>query len=108
MNRYKVTILRNTYSINTEGDEAHIRKIEKDLRTRLDVIFAQKPNISAIDALSLLALNLMDELIDSGENTDRMREQLTQYLADAARARIELDDARKEIDRLRGNFTTVR
>ena len=36
-----------------------------------------------------------------GENADRMRTQISEYLEDAAKARIELDEAKRELVRLR-------
>lgn len=70
------------------------------MNEQLAAIQEQRPNISTLDALVILSLNLMDEITDAESSTDRMREQLSQYLEDAAKARMELEDQRRQCDRL--------
>ena len=55
--------------------------------------------LSADLTLVILSLNLMDEITDAENSTDRMREQLSQYLEDAAKARMELEDERRQRER---------
>ncbi|MEA5010944.1 MAG: cell division protein ZapA [Angelakisella sp.] len=100
-NRMKVTIAGSSYYISTEDGEARMRQIEEKLNKQFDEIREARPNLSALDIFVLLSLNLTDELSAGEESTDRMREQLTQYLEDAARARMELDEARRDNDSLR-------
>lgn len=99
-NRVKITVMSHAYYISTGDDETHIREIEARLNAQLQEIMDQRPSISVMDAFVLLSLNLMDQLSAAEESTDRMREQLTQYMEDAATARMELEDARREIQRL--------
>lgn len=99
-NRIKVQVLGNSYFITTDRTEEQMHRIEAELNEQLQAILDTRPSLSVVDALVVLSLNLMDQLSGSEESTDRMREQLTQYLEDAARARMELDSAQREIDRL--------
>ena len=99
--RSKVKVLGATYYITTANTEGRVRQIEEELNNQLGEIMAQRPSLSALDALVILSLNLMDEITEAEESTDRMREQLSQYLEDAAKARMELEDQKRQTDRLR-------
>ena len=70
------------------------------MNDQLAAILEQRPSLSTLDALVILSLNLMDEITDAENSTDRMREQLSQYLEDAAKARMELEDQRRQCERL--------
>ncbi len=107
-NRIKVQVMGNSYFITTERSEAQMRAIESQLDEQMNAIMDTRPNLSVVDTLVVLVLNLMDELSGSEEATDRMREQLTQYLEDAARVRMELEDARREIQRLNRDLEAAR
>ncbi len=107
-NRIKVTILGNTYTITTDSEEERIRRIERQLEEDLTEIMDSKRNLSSVDALVIIALNLLDQLDAGEEATDRMRDQLSQYLEDAARARIELEEARREVERLKRELEMAR
>lgn len=100
MNRIKVNVLGNSYTIATDSEESRIRQIEKQLSAQLEEIKGQRPSLSSVDALVILSLNLMDEISETESSTDRMREQLSEYMEDATRARMELEEARRETDRL--------
>ena len=97
--RSKVKVLGTTYYITTSGSEQQVRHIEEQMNEQLAAIQEQRPNISTLDALVILSLNLMDEITDAESSTDRMREQLSQYLEDAAKARMELEDQRRQCER---------
>lgn len=107
-NRIKVQVLGNSYFITTDRTEEQMRNIEADLNDQMNTLMESRPNMSVVDALVIMVLNLLDQLSDSEESTDRMREQLTQYLEDAARVRMELEDAQREIKRLHKELGAVR
>ncbi|MBP0962977.1 MAG: cell division protein ZapA, partial [Oscillospiraceae bacterium] len=60
------------------------------------------------DALVLTCFNLLDQNNKAEASADHIRGQLTEYLQDAARARIELEDANREIARLRAELDRAR
>lgn len=108
MNRIKVNILGNGYTISTDSSEERLREIERELNQKLEEIKDTRYSLSSVDALVILSLNLMDEISDTEAGADRMREQLSEYLEDAARARMEADDARREVDRLQRELALLR
>ncbi len=97
--RSKVKVLGTIYYITTSGSEDQVRRIEEQMNDQLAAILEQRPSLSTLDALVILSLNLMDEITDAENSTDRMREQLSQYLEDAAKARMELEDERRQRER---------
>ena len=98
--RSKVKVLGTTYYITTSGSEEQVRRIEEQLGEQLSTLLEQRPSLSTLDALVILSLNLMAELTETEASTDRMREQLSQYLEDAAKARMELDEQKRQNERL--------
>ena len=52
-------------------------------------------------AAVLSALDYLDELEKSSASADNMRSQIKDYLEDAAKAKLEAEEAKKEIERLR-------
>lgn len=108
MNRIKVSILGNQYTISTDNSEDRVREIERQLAAKLDEIMDARYTLSSVDALVILSLNLMDDISETEQAADRMREQLSTYLEDAARARMEADEARREVDRLQRELAMLR
>ncbi|MEG1687565.1 MAG: cell division protein ZapA [Angelakisella sp.] len=100
MNRIKVNILGSNYTLTTDTPESRVREIERELSTKLNEIRDSRANISSVDALVILALNLMDEIGETEHGADRMREQLSEYMEEAGRARTEAEEARREVERL--------
>ncbi len=100
-NKIKVTIMGNSYNLNTETDESKIRVIEEALNTQLQDIRDLHPTLSAVDTLTIAALNIMDYTAGNEASMDIMREEITQYLDDAAKARMEVDELRRELSMLR-------
>ena len=87
--RSKVKVLGTTYYITTSGSEEQMRHIEEQLNDQLTGILEQRPSLSTLDAVVILCLNLMDQLTETESSTDRMREQLSQYLEDILRGEFQ-------------------
>jgi cell division protein ZapA len=101
MNRVKIEVLGSAYTIATPEEEEYVRSLAKDLDNQLKQMLAQNPKMSPAMALILCAINSADQQRKSEHSADHLRGQLSEYLEDAARARMELDDSRRELERLR-------
>lgn len=99
-NRVQVQVMGSSYSITTTETKEYIRSLEEKLNGMLDELMRRHPGVSISDALVLTCLNLLDNCHKSDLASDHIRGQLAEYLQDAARARIELDEANREIERL--------
>ncbi len=99
-NRVRVQVMGSSYSITTTETKEYIHSLEEKLNAMLNELMRRHTGISISDALVLTCLNLLDSSQKSEAASDHIRGQLTEYLQDAARARIELDEANREIERL--------
>lgn len=100
-NRVKISINGVHYSISTAEPEEYVQELARELDEQIHSILDKNPNISFNDVMVLCAINYVDGYKRSEENADRMRSQITEYLEDAAKARIELDEAKRELAHLR-------
>ena len=100
INRVKVEINGAKYIIATPEKESSVHELAKDLDNQVKQLLQSSERISLNDALVLCALNYADAYKKSEDSSDHMRNQLTDYLEDASKARNELDEAKREIDRL--------
>ncbi|MGI5965837.1 MULTISPECIES: cell division protein ZapA [Anaerotruncus] len=100
-NRVRVLINGVHYTIATVEPEEYVQNLAQELDEQIKAILEKNPTISFNDVMVLCAINYMDAYKRSEENADRMRSQITEYLEDAAKARIELDEVKRENAHLR-------
>ena len=101
VNRVKITINGVHYSIATPEPEDYVQSLAQELDEQIKGIVEKNPNLSFNDVMVLCAMNYVDAYKRSEENADHMRAQISEYLEDAAKARIELDEVKRENARLR-------
>lgn len=107
-NRVKVDILGSTYYITTTEPEEYIHGLEDSLNEMLGQLLERHTSVSINNALIITCLNLLDSCRKGEEAADHLRGQLTDYLEDAARARIELDEVKRELDRANRELALLR
>ncbi len=100
-NRVKITINGVHYFIATSEPEEYVLGLARELDEQIKGILDKNTNISFNDVMVLCAMNYVDAYKRSEENADRMRTQISEYLEDAAKARIELDEVKRESAHLR-------
>lgn len=100
MNRIRIEVGSAKFVIATSEEEAYVQSLGQELDEQVQAILDASDRVTLNDALVLCALNYLDSYKKSEESADHMRSQLTDYLSDAARARLDLDEAKREIDRL--------
>ena len=101
VNRIKIEVLGTTYTITTPEEEQYVRALAKEVDSQVRQLVDQNPKMSPSAALIICALSSMDSYKKSEKSADHLRAQLSDYLEDATRARIELDDAKREVEKLR-------
>lgn len=101
MNKIRIEVMGTSYIVSSSESEDYVRSLALELDAQIKKIIAQNPKLSFNSALVLYALGCTDSFKKSEESADNMRLQLAEYLEDAAKARIALDDANREIERLR-------
>lgn len=101
VNRVKIEINGSKYVIATPEDEQKVLEIARELDSQVRQLLDSSDRMGLNDALVLCALNYADAYRKSEESSDNMRAQLTDYLEDATQARNELEEAKREITRLK-------
>ncbi|MFV0497203.1 MAG: cell division protein ZapA [Candidatus Fimivivens sp.] len=101
MNRIKIKVLEATYTIASPESEEYVQTLAAELDAQARALMEVDAKLSPNAALILCAMGYADAFHKSEKSADHMRSQLTDYLEDASKARTELDEARREIEKLR-------
>ena len=100
-NRVRIVVNGVHYTISTAEPEEYVQRLAQELDEQIRGVIDKNPSISLNDVMVLCAINYIDAYKRSEENADRMRTQISEYLEDAAKARIELDEVKRENAHLR-------
>lgn len=101
VNRTRVFIAGAPYVIATSDPEEYVEQLAAELDGSIHEAMAANPSVSVTKAAVFCALDYLDRCKKSAGNADNMRSQITEYLSDAAKAKMEADQARREVERLK-------
>ncbi len=107
-NKVKLKIGGATYSILTEDDENYVLKLGESIDEAINEISTSNPTLSMMQCAILVALDQADACQKATATADNLRSQIKDYLEDSARARMEVDVARREIERLNREISNLR
>jgi cell division protein ZapA len=107
VNRMTVQIYGGKYNITTTEDVAYVRGLAAEL-DGLVTNLMNSGGASVDRALLLAALHYMDTARKSDEGADNLRRQITEYADEAAKARTELAEVRRELSRARAGGNEAR
>lgn len=99
--KVKIDVGGKSYIITTPEPEDYVLELSKEIDRNVSSMMDKNDSLSLNDALVLTVLNYADAFKKSELNADNMRNQITEYLEDAARARVEADEARREASALK-------
>ena len=97
-NQVEICINGVHYHIATNEPAQYLQELAHDVDTQLQTLLERNPSMSFNDAAVLCLLNYADNYRRSEESADHMRNQISDYLEDAAKARIEVDEANRRIE----------
>lgn len=104
VNSVKIKIAGTEYVISTTEDPTYVAEMGEFVNDVVTGLMQKNPNLSITKALVLCCLNAQDDLNRAITNTDNLRNQIKEYLEDAARSRAEADELRRENNRLRNSM----
>ncbi|MBS6628441.1 MAG: cell division protein ZapA [Clostridiales bacterium] len=107
-NKVHIVVGGTTYSIITEDDPDYVTDLAEALNNEIRQTMAETPSLSQTQAAVLVALDQMDAAKKASASSDNLRAQIKDYLEDSARARMEADVARHEIERLNREIANLR
>lgn len=107
-NRVRLLIGGSEFLISTEDEMDYVVSLGAELDERVKKICQDNPRVSLTQAAILVALDYADECKKAVSSADNLRAQIKDYLEDSARARMEADVSRREIERLNRELSTLR
>lgn len=113
-NKLLLNIAGLSILVNTAEDETYTRDLAQELDADITAILEGNPAASVTNAALLCALDYLDGSKKSTRTANHMRSQIKEYLADAAKAKLQYDEEHKrasdlavEIQALRSHLTRL-
>lgn len=107
-NKVQVKICGANYTIVTEDDPEYVEELAEAISNEMRGICNSNPSLSLTQAAVLVALDQADACKKATASSDNLRAQIKDYLEDSARARMEVDVARREVERLNREISDLR
>lgn len=107
-NRTKVNIAGTVFTVVSEESEEHTKSVADTLNREIDDVRKAAPGLSLTSAVMLAALNIADSKTKSDEDTDLLRKQIKEYLAEADKYRLAYEECTVENEKLKKDIETYR
>ncbi len=107
-NKIRLTIGGIEYMVVSEEEETFVRKIGDDLNQKLEDIKKGNHFLSTTMVAVMAALDYSEQLAKSREECEQLKLQLKNAVEDAACARLNSEEARREIGRLSDEIRKMR
>ena len=101
-NRITMSICGQDYTLVAEESAEYMEKVGNLVNEKMAELMTQA-HVSRNDAAVLAAINLADELFKSQEGTENLRRQVKTYLDEAAAAKNEVSELKRQIFKLQQN-----
>ena len=98
-NRVTVSICGEEYTFVAEEAPSYMQKVGAYVGTKMDEMLTGA-KVGRTDAAVLAAANIADELFKEREAIEALRRQLKQYIDDAAQAKNEVSELKRELFKL--------
>ena len=98
-NRVTVSICGEEYTFVAEEAPSYMQKVGAYVGTKMEVMLTSA-KVGRTDAAVLAATNITDELFKEREASEALRRQLKQYLDEAAQAKSEVSELKRELFKL--------
>ncbi|MCL2486161.1 MAG: cell division protein ZapA [Oscillospiraceae bacterium] len=106
--KVKLNICGSEYYITSEDEEIYIRSIGDEVDKRMTEMLEGNARVSTTMAAVLCALSYADDCHKANDAADNLRAQIKEYLEDSQRSRLEADEAKREVERLRRELQGLR
>ena len=106
--RVKLAVCGTDYYITSEDDETYVRAIGEEVDKRMSEMLDSNTRVSTTMAAVLCALSYADDCHKANKSADNLRGQIKEYVEDSQLARLEADEAKREVERLRRELQGLR
>ena len=86
----------------------YVKRLANTNESKVKTYMDSSPNVTLTDAYFLALLSYADLYEKSEQNADHIRSQLTEYLEDSTRAKLEIDQYKRENERLKKEIDILR
>lgn len=108
MEKIQLTIANDTYNISTDDNLDYVAALGEELNGKITELMASNSRISVTQAAIVTALEYADAAKKSEIASENLRNQIQEYLEDAARARTDVEISKREIERLTKELATYK
>ena len=101
MRKVRLEICGTVYALSVDGKPEYYEELGQQLNEKMRTLMEENDRVSVTAAAVLSALDAMDELQRSNMGADNLRNQLKEYLEDAASAKSTAENAARELAAMR-------
>ena len=98
-NKVRVEICGSRYVVSSNEPVEYVKRLANAIESKVKHFMDSSPNVT---------LNYADLYEKSEQNADHIRSQLTEYLEDSTRAKLEIDEYKRENEKLRKEIDILR
>lgn len=107
-NKVHVKIGGASYTIVTDDEPQYVEDLAEVINEEIRSICNSNPSLSMTQAAVLVALDRADACKKASASADNLRVQIKDYLEESARAKMEVEVARREVERLNREIADLR
>lgn len=107
-NKIRVEICGSRYVVSSTESVEYVKRLTKIIEEKVKKILDSSPSVTINDAYFLSLLSYVDLYEKSEQNADHIRGQLTEYLEDSTKAKLQLDELRRENEKLKREISILR
>lgn len=107
-NKIKLNICGVSCALVSEDSEEYMLSVGREVEDAIEAITRQNERASLTLAALIAALNFCDSSHKALASADNLRSQIKDYLEDSSRSRLEADEARREIEKMKKEIQTLR
>lgn len=107
-NKIRLNICGAECTITSEDNETYVLALGDEVEKSIQSIMSKNDRVSLTLAAIITALSFCDESKKAVAAADNLRSQIKDYLEDSSRSRLEADEARREIERMKQEIQTLR
>ena len=100
-NRVRINIAGSDYYVMTDENPSYTTKLGYRLDAQMREMMESNSTITMTTALILCALSYLDDANKANAIADNFRGQIKSYLEESTQLTIKLDEANREIERLK-------
>ena len=107
-NRIRLNICGCECALCSDDSENYIRSIGDEVQKAIDGVMDKNERVSVTLASIITALSYCDDCHKAQSAADNLRTQIKNYLEDSSHARLEAEEAKRELERLKRENQTLR